>query len=386
MYLKLLEKHIKEGILHLHLPQDKVYTFGSSGTEVNWHFTSEKAIKRIALDWEFQLGQTYIEGLWHTGNGSLFNLLGLLRTNFKPKKNSWLKPIQGAIQQWNEISRAYNNISHHYDIHEDVFRRFLDKEMFYSCAYFESDDASLEEAQTSKARHIANKLLLQSNQKVLDIGCGWGSMMFYLAQNYNIDVSGITLSKEQFSAAQAEAQKRQLDNTHFHLEDYREHQGSYDRIVSIGMFEHVGTPFYTTYFNKIAEMLTEDGVALIHTIGKTGPPRTTNPWIHKYIFPGGVNPSLSQITKALEVSNLRVTDIEVLRLHYAKTLHHWLLRFQQNRQEIAQILGEEFCLMWEFYLAVSEVAFVFSDLVVYQFQLAKKHGPVPITRDYLHKE
>ena len=155
MYLKLLEKHITEGILHLHLPQNKVYTFGSNGTEVNWHFTDEKAIKRIALDWEFQLGQTYMEGLWHAGDGSLYDLLGLLRTNFQPKKNSWLKPIQGAIQQWNKISRAYNNISHHYDIHEDVFRRFLDKEMFYSCAYFESDDASLEQAQTSKANHIA---------------------------------------------------------------------------------------------------------------------------------------------------------------------------------------------------------------------------------------
>jgi cyclopropane-fatty-acyl-phospholipid synthase len=385
MYLKLLEKHIKEGVLHLHLPQDKVYTFGSSGTEVNWHFTSEKAIKRIAMDWEFQLGQTYMEGLWHTGDDSLYDLLGLLRSNFHPPKNSWLKPIQGALQQWNKISRAYNNISHHYDIHEEVFRRFLDKEMFYSCAYFESDDASLEEAQTSKARHIANKLLLQDNQKVLDIGCGWGSMMFYLAQNYNIDVSGITLSKEQLSVAQAEAERRQLVNTHFHLEDYREHQGSYDRIVSIGMFEHVGVPFHTTYFNKIAEMLNDDGIALVHTIGKTGPPRTTNPWIHKHIFPGGFNPSLSQISKALELSNLRVTDIEVLRLHYAKTLHNWLLRFQQHRHEIVQILGEEFCLMWEFYLAASEVSFVFSDLVVYQFQLTKKHGPVPITRDYLYK-
>lgn len=385
MYLKLLKTHITQGILHLHLPQGKVHTFGSSGKEVNWHVTSEKAIRRIALDWEFQLGQTYMEGLWHAGDGSLYDLLGLLRSNFQPKKNSWFRPIQGAIQQWNKVSRAYTNISHHYDIHEDVFRRFLDKEMFYSCAYFEKDDASLEDAQTSKAKHIANKLLLQPNQKVLDIGCGWGSMMFYLAQNYNIDVSGITLSKEQLSVAQSEAQKRQLSNTHFHLEDYREHQGIYDRILSIGMFEHVGSPFYTTYFNKIAEMLTEDGVALVHTIGKTGPPRTTNPWIHKYIFPGGVNPSLSQITKALEQSNLVVTDVEVLRLHYAYTLHHWQQRFQQQRQDIAKIVNEEFCLMWEFYLAASEVAFVYSDLVVYQFQLAKRHGPVPITRDYLHE-
>lgn len=384
MYLKLLEKNITQGILHLHLPQGKVHTFGNNGIEVDWYVSSEKAIRRIAMDWEFQLGQTYMEGLWHAGDGSLYDLLGLLRSNFQPKNNSWFKPIQGAIQQWNKVSRAYTNISHHYDIHEDVFRRFLDKEMFYSCAYFETDDASLEDAQVSKAKHIANKLLLQPKQKVLDIGCGWGSMMFYLAQNYNIDVSGITLSKEQLSVAQSEAHLRQLNNTHFHLEDYREHQGSYDRILSIGMFEHVGTPFYTTYFNKIADMLTEDGVALVHTIGKTGPPRTTNPWIHKYIFPGGVNPSLSQISRALEQSNLMVTDVEVLRLHYARTLHHWQSRFQQNRDAIAKIMNEEFCLMWEFYLAVCEIAFVFSDLVVYQLQLAKNHGPVPITRDYLH--
>ncbi len=384
MYLKLLEKHVKQGILHLHLPYNQVYSFGNSGKEVHWHVLNEKALKRIALDWEYQLGQTYMEGLWHPGDSTLYDLLGLLRTNFQPPKNSWLKPIQGVLQQWNKISRAYSNISHHYDIHENVFRRFLDKEMFYSCAYFESEDASLEQAQQTKARHIARKLLLQDGQKVLDIGCGWGSMMFYLAQHYNVDVSGITLSKEQLSVAQTEAQKRQLTNTHFHLQDYREHQGSYDRIVSIGMFEHVGTPYYKTYFNKIADMLSEDGVALIHTIGKTGQPRTTNPWIHKYIFPGGINPSLSQISKALEQSNLALSDLEVLRLHYAKTLHHWQDRFQQHRQEISEILSEEFCLMWEFYLAASEISFVFSDLVVYQLQVAKKHGPVPITRDYLY--
>lgn len=277
MYLKLLETHIQQGILHLHLPQGKVHTFGKSGQEVNWHIKSEKAIKRIALDWEFQLGQTYMEGLWHAGEGSLYDLIGLLRTNFQPKKNTLLKPLQGLLQQWNKISRSYTNIAHHYDIQEEVFRRFLDKDMFYSCAYFETEEASLEEAQLSKAKHIANKLLIQPKQRVLDIGCGWGSMMFHLAQNFDIDVSGITLSKEQLAVAKAEAQKRQLGNTHFHLEDYREHQGIYDRIVSIGMFEHVGAPFYTTYFNKIAEMLSDEGVALIHTIGKTGPPRSTNP-------------------------------------------------------------------------------------------------------------
>ena len=384
MYRTLLERHIKKGILHLHLPQGKVYTFGDSGNEVHWHVLSDKTMRRIALDWEFQLGQTYMEGLWHAGDGSLYELLALLRNNFQISKNSWLRPIQGAIQQWNKVSRAYTNIAHHYDINEQVFRHFLDKEMFYSCAYFESETATLEEAQQSKARHIASKLLLQPGHKVLDVGCGWGSMMFYLAQNFDLNVSGITLSREQLAVAQKEAKKRGLDKIEFHLQDYREHQGLYDRIVSIGMFEHVGTPFYSKYFSKIAEMLEDDGVALVHTIGRTGPPATTNPWIHKYIFPGGVNPALSQISKALEHSELMATDIEVLRVHYAHTPHHWHARFQQHRNEIKALLSEEFCLMWEFYLVACEVAFEYSDLVVYQLQLAKKHGIVPITRNYLY--
>ncbi len=386
MYLKLLEKRVKKGILHLHLPDGKTYSFGQSGREAHWHILKEQAIKRIAMDWEFEMGQTYMEGLWHTGESSLYELLALLRENFQTTKTRWYDPLKGLLQQWNKISRSYSNVAHHYDTDEEVFRRFLDKEMFYSCAYFESADASLEQAQLSKAKHIANKLLIKPGHKILDIGCGWGSMMFHLAQNYDVEVSGITLSKEQLAVAEAEAKARQLNNVNFYLQDYREHQNKYDRIVSIGMFEHVGKPFYLTYFNKISEMLAEDGVALVHTIGRSGLPRSTNPWINKYIFPGGVNPALSQINKALEESDLLATDIEALRLHYAKTLHHWHARFQSARADIAKKLSEEFCLMWEFYLAACEVSFEYSDLVVYQFQLAKKHGVVPITRDYLYSK
>ncbi len=386
MYLNLLRKHIKHGILHLHLPDGHLYTFGEAGEEVHWHVDSDKIMRRIALDPEFQLGQTYMEGHWHAGNSSLYSLLLLLRKNFKVRSNTgWLKPLQGMLQQWNKIARAYTNVSHHYDLDEKLFRLFLDKEMFYSCAYFESEDQSLEDAQQAKARHIANKLLLKPGNKVLDIGCGWGSMMFYLAQHFDVDVSGITLSKEQLAVASREAQTRQLHNTHFKLQDYREHKGLYERIVSIGMFEHVGVPFYKTFFNKLAELLSEDGVALIHTIGKTGMARPTNPWIHKYIFPGGVNPSLSQIMKALEPSGLMLADIEVLRQHYAKTLLHWNERFQQHRQEIATFMGEEFCRMWEFYLLVCAASFESSDLVVYQLQVTKQHGIVSGTRDYLYK-
>ncbi|MAY02419.1 MAG: SAM-dependent methyltransferase [Gammaproteobacteria bacterium] len=387
MYQKLLDKHIKHGILHLHLPEGKNYTFGEHGEEVHWHVASEKAMRRIAMDPEFQLGQTYMDGLWHPGESSLYQLLSVLRRNFNTNlKTSWFKPITGLLQQWNKITRSYSNVAHHYDIEEGVFRRFLDREMFYSCAYFESENDNLEQAQQNKARHIAGKLCLEPGNNVLDIGCGWGSMMFYLAQNHQVEVSGITLSKEQLAVARQEAEKRQLKNTRFYLEDYREHEGLYDRIVSIGMFEHVGVPFYKAFFKKMAALLKEDGVALLHTIGKTGTARPTNPWIHKYIFPGGVNPSLSQICKALEPSGLRLCDIEVLRLHYAKTLKHWNTRFQNHREEIAAILDERFCRMWEFYLLACAVTFEHSDLVVYQLQLTKKHGIVPITRDYLYND
>lgn len=384
MYLKLLERQIQNGILHLHLP-GKNYTFGDEGNEVHWHLASEKAIRRMARDPEFEVGQTYMEGLWLPGESSLYEILALLRRNFNiTASQGWHKPLQGLLQQWNKISRSYKNVAHHYDVDERVFRRFLDKEMFYSCAYYESEDSDLEQAQQSKARHIASKLLIRPGDRILDIGCGWGSMMFYLAQHFDVQIDGITLSNEQFSAAKKEARKRQLDHVNFHLQDYREHQGKYDRIVSIGMFEHVGTPYYNTFFNKIAEMLKDDGVALLHTIGKTGPPRTTNAWINRYIFPGGVNPALSQISKAVEQSGLMTTDIEILRLHYARTLAHWLQRFTRHRSEIADMLNEEFCRMWEFYLAACQVSFEYSDLVVYQLQLAKKHDIVPITRDYLY--
>lgn len=387
MYLKLLEQHIKQGILHLHLPEAQVYTFGDNGEEVHWYVESDRTMRRIALDPEFQLGQTYMEGRWHAGESSLYALMATLRRNFRVNsQQSWFQPLHGMLQQWNKVTRAYTNVSHHYDLDERLFRLFLDKEMFYSCAYFDSEDMSLEDAQQNKARHIANKLLIQPGNRILDIGCGWGSMMFYLAQHFDAEVNGITLSKEQLAVARREMQKRQLQNTHFHLQDYREHQGRYDRIVSIGMFEHVGVPFYKTFFRKIADSLDESGVALVHTIGKTSSPRTTNPWIHKYIFPGGVNPSLSQICAALEHSGLMLADVEVLRLHYARTLLHWNQRFQGNRAEITRMLGEEFCRMWEFYLLSCAVTFEFSDLVVFQLQMTKKHGIVPVTRDYLYRQ
>jgi len=386
MYLRLLEKHIRKGILHLHLPNGAEYRFGQGGIEAHWHIRDEAAIRRIARDWEFELGETYIQGGWDSGATGLRNLLAVLRANFSVNQaKGWLRAAQTLLQEWNRITRSYANVAHHYDVPEPVFRRFLDSEMFYSCAYFPQENLSIEEAQQAKARHIAGKLLVQPGDRILDIGCGWGSMAFHLAREYQCEVTGITLSKEQLAAARREQQKRGVDNVRFELADYREHQGQYERIVSVGMFEHVGRPYYGTYFNKVEELLAPQGVALIHTIGRSGPPGLTNPWIRKYIFPGGSTPALSELASGVELSRLRVTDLEVWRLHYANTLRHWYERFQQHREEIRGSMSEEFCRMWEFYLAACESAFRHSDLVVYQVQLAHQHGSVPLARDYMYR-
>jgi cyclopropane-fatty-acyl-phospholipid synthase len=229
-------------------------------------------------------------------------------------------------------------------------------------------------------------LLIKPGNTILDIGCGWGSLAFHLAKHHDCEVVGITLSKEQLAVAQREKEIRGVRNVRFELCDYREHKGSYDRIVSVGMFEHVGRPFYDTYFGQVRDLLKQDGVALIHTIGRSGPPGLTNPWIRKHIFPGGSTPALSEISRGIEHSRLQINDIEVWRLHYANTLHTWYDRFQQHREVICGLMNEEFCRMWEFYLSSCEAAFRYSDLVVYQVQLAKQHGSVPVSRNYLYRE
>ena len=384
MYLTLLEKHIKNGVLHLHLP-DRDLRFGTSGTEAHWHLADESVIRRIAGDYELQLGETYMQGLWHAGSTGLHALLEVLRSNFAVREPSQgLRALQRLLQQWNRVTSSYRNVAHHYDVPEPVFRRFLDSEMFYSCAYFADATFTLEQAQQAKARHIAAKLRLRPGDRVLDIGCGWGSLAFHLAKHHDVQVTGITLSREQLAVCQREKQQRGLSNVDFLLADYREHQGRYDRIVSVGMFEHVGRPFHKRYFACVDHLLAPDGVALIHTIGRTGPPGVTNPWIQRYIFPGGSTPALSELATAVESTSLRCTDIEVWRLHYAHTLRHWFDRFQQHRSEIAASMQEEFCRMWEFYLAACEASFRWANLVVYQVQVAKRHGPVPVVRDYLY--
>ncbi len=386
LYLKLLENNFKQGILHLTLPDGKTHTFGNSGPEAHWVFNDMKALMRVARDWEFELGETYMQQGWDLRDCSLYDLVSVLRLNFSEYAPSkWLQPFVRVLQQWNKVSRSYSNVAHHYDLDEAFFNLFLDDEMHYSCAYYPDDSYDIHSAQQAKCEHIARKLMLKPGMEVLDIGCGWGSLALHLAEHHGAKVVGITLSKSQLEVANRRAKQRGLEKqVRFELCDYREHTQQYDRIVSVGMFEHVGTPFYTTYFNCINHCLRDDGAALVHTVGRSGPPGVTNAWILKYIFPGGSMPALSEVATSIEKSTLKLTDVEVLRIHYANTLRDWNSRFQVHRDSVREQRGEDFCRMWEFYMTTCEVAFRHSDLVVFQLQITKQHGVVPITRDYLH--
>jgi cyclopropane-fatty-acyl-phospholipid synthase len=285
----------------------------------------------------------------------------------------------------NDAAKSKRNVAHHYDLDGRLYSLFLDSDKQYSCAYFDHPDATLEEAQLSKKRHIAAKLLVDQGHSVLDIGSGWGGMGLYLAQVAGAgSVKGVTLSEEQLEVSRKRAATTGLlDRVRFELEDYRATKGEFDRIVSVGMFEHVGLPSYDTYFQTCRKLLKQDGVMLLHTIGRTGKPYPTNPWIARYIFPGGHLPTLSEMMPAIERAGLIVTDVEVLRLHYAYTLQAWRERFMAHRDEVRKLYDERFCRMWECYLAMSESAFRWQDAVVFQLQLARRNDVVPLTRDYI---
>ncbi|MEO7557732.1 MAG: cyclopropane-fatty-acyl-phospholipid synthase family protein [Gammaproteobacteria bacterium] len=386
-----LEKKLRHGQLTLHLPPGRVETFGNGPPYAEWIVHSPATLRRIARDPEMMLGETYMNGEWDVPQGRLAALLEVLMANFSDSpaqaRGILAKLLKNIAHHGNGIMRSYRNVAHHYDLDEWVFRRFLDQDMQYSCAYFYAPNISLDEAQRAKCRHIMNKLMLSPGQHVLDIGCGWGGLALFLAEHARVRVTGLTLSREQLRVATHRAAERGLQNlVEFRLQDYREHTGSYDRIVSVGMFEHVGAAHYDCYFTKLRHLLRPDGAALLHTIGRVSPPGDTNPWIQKYIFPGGYNPALSEVTGAIEKSGLISCDVEVLRLHYALTLEAWYQRFQQHRDEVAARMGERFCRMWEFYLASCEASFRWRDLVVFQIQLAHRLDALPLTRDYLYEQ
>jgi cyclopropane-fatty-acyl-phospholipid synthase len=289
-----------------------------------------------------------------------------------------------VFQQYNPLGQAQKNAAHHYDLSDTLYDLFLDLDRQYSCAYYPTPDISLEDAQANKKRHLAAKLLLEPGQKVLDIGCGWGGLAIYLAREADVSVTGLTLSIEQLKVAERRAAAAGVaDRVKFVLRDYREERGVYDRIVSVGMFEHVGVPHYKAFFRTLKGLLAEDGVALLHSIGRMDGPATTNPWIRKYIFPGGYAPSLSEVVPVVEKVGMWMTDVEILRLHYAETLKEWGARFQRNRDRIKALYDERFCRMWEFYLAGSEAAFRWGGHLNFQMQLAKRVDAVPLTRDYI---
>lgn len=389
MYRILLNNRIKKGRLTIKFDNAPTERFGHEGQEVIWRVNSRKTLWKIVSHWEFQLGETYVDGEWSVEEGTLFDLLTLLRINFMLPSNplgTCLGKVMQLLQQSrNGLSRARNNVATHYDLETELFRLMLDDEMNYSCAYYSDSLESLENAQVNKCEHIGKKLLPEAGQHLLDIGCGWGSLAIHLAETYNVKVTGLTLSEEQYRVAVDRVKSKQLDHLiDLRLEDYRNHHGSYDRVVSIGMFEHVGRSNFQTYFNAVNDLMAPDGVALIHTIGRTSYPRQTNSWIRKYIFPGGYLPSLSEVSRAIENTSLHTVDIEVLRGHYEMTLAAWRERFVLSRDKFVELAGEKYARVWEFYLTISEVAFRYTELSVFQFQLIKHKDVVPITRDYLY--
>lgn len=347
----------------------------------------------LANPW-LAIGEAYMNGRLIVESGDIYQFLEILMTNAartRVPKWIWLvglpRRIIRRIDQFNPVSRARRNVAAHYDIEPEIYRLFLDSDQQYSCAYFPDADTNLETAQRAKKRHLAAKLLIKQGDKVLDIGCGWGGLARYLARISGAHVTGITLSEEQIRIARDKAKNAPAgDYLEFRLEDYRNTAGTFDRIVSVGMFEHVGVDHYRTFFDRVAKLLNKDGVALIHSIGRFDGPHPTNPFIKKYIFPGGALPTLGEVLPAIEASGLKVCDIEILRLHYAETLRHWRARFRERWDEAAKLKDERFCRMWEFYLAGSEAAFRAEDLMVFQVQLAHTQTAVSLTRDYIAEE
>ena len=387
MYDKFIRDNIKHGSFKLVHPNGDEQIYGSGQASVVWKINDTRVLSKIVRNPLLNLGETYIEGGWDVEDGKLAELLTVLRTNFEDGfvRRGAMAAYAAILQSWNNIGASMRNVSHHYDLDASLFRAFLDQDMHYSCAYFRSPDQPLEEAQSAKCDHIRRKLCLKPGQKVLDIGSGWGSLGLYLADKEDVQVTGLTLSDEQLAVANKEAVRRGLDNqVQFRLEDYRNHHGKYDAVVSVGMFEHVGLRNFDGYFTKVAELLSRDGVAMIHTIGHTDRPTATNPWFRRHIFPGGYIPAISEITSAVERSPLVFADIEVWRQHYALTLKEWNRRFQTVRPEFAREKGERFCRIWEFYLLACQTAFEVSNLVVYQLQLGLNNTSVPTTRDYLY--
>lgn len=389
-----LRQIIRSGTLELKWPDGRVRHYGDGPPFVTAELTDASLPRRLALNPDLAMGEAYMDGTLTVGNDDLYGLLNLLLRNLPfHRAPNWSRPdliLQQVLRlfaQYSPTVRSRANVAHHYDLSDALYDRFLDADRQYSCAYFRHPGDTLDQAQEQKKAHVAAKLLLQPGMRVLDIGCGWGGLALTLARDHDVSVLGITLSREQLAYATARAKRMGLeDRVTFRLADYREIEGCFDRIVSVGMFEHVGVPHYRKFFATLRQRLTDDGIAVIHTIGRAEPPATTGPWIRKYIFPGGYVPALSEMMAAIEKEQLWSTDVEIWRLHYAETLRHWRARFDANEAAIGAIYDARFCRMWRYYLIASELSFRVGRQVVFQVQLARRNDAVPLTRDYLYPE
>lgn len=388
-----LQRLIKKGNLAVAYPDGhQLIHYGDGLTPaVTMRLHARSLPRKLLINPDLALGEAYMDGSLTVDQDDIFGLLELLVVNLTLQPNIWhyrwsahLRRLYRRVSQFNPTGRAQRNVVHHYDLSGALYDLFLDADRQYSCAYFREAHDTLETAQTNKKKLIAAKLLLTPEQRVLDIGCGWGGLGLHLARNHGVRVTGVTLSNEQYKIAKERARTEGLsDRAQFRLQDYRNVDGTFDRIISVGMFEHVGVPHYKEFFSTLRDRLKDDGVALLHTIGRSDGPGATNPWIANYIFPGGYSPALSEILAIVEQSGLYVTDVEVWRLHYAQTLKEWRNRFETNLDRAQSIYDKRFCRMWRFYLVASEVAFRHNHHVVFQIQLAKKQDAVPLTRDYL---
>ncbi len=388
----LLRRFVRAGTLRIIDAVGKSHVFsGTPGPFVTLRLHDRRLPFKLFLNPELAVGEAYTDGTLTLEDCSLSDFFHLFSLN---REALGTYPLQALLRQWwrrlrsldqfNPIGKARKNVAHHYDLSRQLYELFLDDDLQYTCAYFANADDTLEQAQLNKKRHVAAKLQLAPGQKVLEMGCGWGGLALYLASIADVDVTAVTLSSEQYKVACERAVALGLSHrVHFHHRDYREIAGRFDRVVSVGMLEHVGVRHYDEFFARVRDLLTEDGVAVIHSIGKISPPGTTGTWLRKYIFPGAYTPALSEVFAAAERQKVWTTDIEVLRMHYAETLREWHRRFQANRERIASLYDERFCRMWEFYLTACEAVFRHGNGMVFHLQLARRRDSLPLTRDYM---
>jgi cyclopropane-fatty-acyl-phospholipid synthase len=388
-----LGKFIRRGTMIFTTASGAKFTCGDgTGEPVHARFLTTEAERRILLNPELALGEIYMDGEFVVENGTIADVLAVVMDQPEvlprwAKPRWWMRYLLRRAAQFNPRSRSRGNVAHHYDLDGRLYSLFLDADKQYSCAYFESPDTTLDDAQVAKKRHLTAKLMVRRGDRVLDIGSGWGGLCLYLAEMTGAKVTGVTLSAEQLQISNARAVEKKLtESAKFLPQDYRDVEGPFDRIVSVGMFEHVGVDHYDTFFKRCAELLTDDGIMMLHSIGRSTGPDVTSPWITKYIFPGGYIPALSEVFASIERAGLLVCDTEVLRLHYAETLKAWRERFMARREEVVQLYDERFVRMWEFYLASSEMAFRKQNMMNFQIQLAKRQAVVPMTRDYIPRE